>query len=163
MLKRRLVVLGATAVLALGGLAGSAMADETPAPAAGAKVTCTTSDGNTVHLAKALPVKIEDVESATTDGKKAERSAPNADDAGAVIRALPEGETLHVTKAEPGSPDEALEWSPAIPAEPGKTALPAEPGKTALPAEPGKAAVLGDGTAPPEAAKTVKIICKKAE
>lgn len=56
MFKRRLAVLGAVCALALTGLAGSALADEPPA-AAGAKATCTTSDGKTIELPEAEPGK----------------------------------------------------------------------------------------------------------
>ncbi|MEU6713874.1 hypothetical protein ABZ897_20580 [Nonomuraea sp. NPDC046802] len=71
MFKRRLATLGAVAVLAISGLAGSAMADQTPTPTsatsaaavAGAKVICKTPDGKTVELKHALPM------AATKDGK----------------------------------------------------------------------------------------------
>ena len=56
MFKRRLAVLGAVAVLVLTGLGGSAMADEAPSTARGAKVTCTTSDGKSIaSVAKSVP------------------------------------------------------------------------------------------------------------
>lgn len=51
MFKRRIAVLGAVGVLVLTGLAGSALADETPAPA-GSKVVCRTSDGQVIAFAE---------------------------------------------------------------------------------------------------------------
>lgn len=51
MFKRRIAILGAVGVLVLTGLAGSALADETPAPA-GSKVVCKTSDGQVIEFAE---------------------------------------------------------------------------------------------------------------
>ncbi|UBU13574.1 hypothetical protein [Nonomuraea gerenzanensis] len=100
MFKRRLAVLGTVAVLAVTGLAGSALADD-PSPTAGAKVTCTTPDGKVVEVTPALPAE---------PGKKGVVVGPD----GKVTRVKP-GEAVKVeklpdgsvaVKAEPLSPEE---------------------------------------------------------
>ncbi|GAA3570579.1 hypothetical protein GCM10022419_059270 [Nonomuraea rosea] len=169
MFKRRLAVLGAVAVLAITGLAGSAMADETPSPAAGAKVTCTTSDGKTIEIAEALPAKLKDGKFVSPDGKVTRVQSGDA----IKVQKLPEGETPEgfaktkdFVKAEDGSA-EALPALPTLPAEATGTAAPTE----AVPAELGEPAEKVElsqkaepGAEAPEGfAKTVKIICKKAE
>lgn len=154
MFKRRLAVLGAAAVLAITGLAGSAMADETPAPTAGSKVVCTTSDGKTIELTKALPAELKDGKFGRArpieDGEKVEfgkvtapdgkmKRAELSDDA-VKIEGLPQppadgkGE-LHIMKGKEISPEEA------------KKTLPAELAELA----------------PEGVTKTVKIICKAPE
>ncbi|SEG77456.1 hypothetical protein SAMN05444920_104494 [Nonomuraea solani] len=142
MFKRRLAVLGAAAVLAITGLAGSAMADQTPAPA-GTKVTCTTSDGKTIEIAEALPArKGEPVPGAGIAVRK------TAD--GVEVTAIPagemEGEWHKTTKPLPADA-ESVESVPALPAKPGET--------VELPTL--DAPVKGDP------AKTVRIICEKPE
>ncbi|GAA4934971.1 hypothetical protein HD597_010203 [Nonomuraea thailandensis] len=181
MFKRRLAVLGTVAVLAVTGLAGSAMADE-PTPAPGAKVTCTTADGKVVELAQALPAKKGFV--AGPDGK-----VTRLDENGAVkVERLPDG-GVAVKRAEPLSPEEIEKLSKVkelppeaaeklaklkelSPEEAEKLSsddfLKAVPATPALPAE-GVEGVEGadraEGVTPPEGgpAETVKIICKKPE
>ncbi|MEV4167877.1 hypothetical protein [Nonomuraea sp. NPDC049709] len=145
MFKRRLAVLGAVAVLAITGLAGSAMADE-PAPTAGSKAVCTTSDGTTIELTEALPAKKGIV--VKRDGKVTVE--PDGTPSEAVkVEALPEGVEPGEIKKHVLEPGDKAEAVPALPA---------------LPAEPGDMVQFGDGQAPPEGlAKTVKIICKKPE
>ncbi|MFG1708502.1 hypothetical protein ACFLIM_35415 [Nonomuraea sp. M3C6] len=151
MFKRRLAVLGAVAVLAITGLAGSAMADEPPATA-GAKVTCTTSDGKTIELAKPLRAKGGVV--ITRDGKVhrvkpgtkvslRDGEAPEA----VKLDALEDGEAPEAVKIE-GIPDgERLRAVPARPALPEGASTEVAPVEKA----PGEKGV----------AKRVKIICKK--
>ncbi|MEV0828590.1 hypothetical protein [Nonomuraea rubra] len=131
MFKRRLAVLGAVAVLAITGMAGSALADE-PAPAAGAKVTCTTADGKPVEVAQALPAK-----PGTLVGPDGKVERLDADGAVKVER-LPDG-GVAVKKAEPLSPEDFVKAVPA------------------LPAEDTEGVTLPEG----DPAKTVEIICKK--
>ncbi|GGS79672.1 hypothetical protein ACFFV7_12400 [Nonomuraea spiralis] len=65
MFKRRLAVLGTVAVLAVAGLGGSAMADETPAPDAATDAVavttaavCKTPDGKEVKLAESVSARV---------------------------------------------------------------------------------------------------------
>ncbi|TDD24214.1 hypothetical protein [Nonomuraea diastatica] len=148
MFKRRLAVLGAVATLAVTGLAGSALADEPAGPTAGTKVICKTSDGKTIELIRAKPVR--GVKVATRDGK--------------------------VTKAEPGTEPSATvelkdgdhpKWMKAKPLPEGEV-LPDVPFKdgavTLKPARPADGSAIEDGATPPEGvAKTVRITCEKAE
>jgi hypothetical protein len=168
MFKRRLAVLGTVAVLAITGLAGSAMADE-PSPAAGSKVTCTTPDGKVVEVVPALPAKpLKEGVVVGPDGK-----ATRVDDSSAVkVERLPDG-GVAVRKAEPLTPEEIEKFSKVKELSPEEAeklspdafakAVPALP---ALPAE-GVERVEGaerfEGVTPPEGgpAETVKIICKK--
>ncbi|GAA2832978.1 hypothetical protein [Nonomuraea rubra] len=153
MFKRRLAVLGAVAVLAITGMAGSALADE-PAPAAGAKVTCMTADGKPVEVAQALPAK-----PGTLVGPDGKVERLDADGAVKVER-LPDG-GVAVKKAEPLSPEEIEKFSKV------KELSPEEAEKLssedfvkavpALPAEDTEGVTLPEG----DPAKTVKIICKK--
>ncbi|MGW4796258.1 hypothetical protein ACWEPC_27935 [Nonomuraea sp. NPDC004297] len=114
MFKRRLAVLGTVAVLAVTGLAGSAMADE-PAPVAGTKVTCTTPDGKTVELTMVRAAKVDGVVS--SDGKVA-RVAP---DGVAVTKVrpdeLPEG-AEGALRAEPLSPEQIKDFAKTKPVSP---------------------------------------------
>ncbi|MEV4072480.1 hypothetical protein ACGFJC_27630 [Nonomuraea fuscirosea] len=142
MFKRRLAVLGAVAVLAITGVAGSAMADQTPAPAAGSKVVCTTSDGKTIEIMPALPAK--DVLA------KGEAVRAGADGVAVRVKDLSdgfEGEAGKVVKGSRIASEEVPEMGVALPARP---------------AQPSDAA---EGVAPPEngLAETVSISCKKAE
>ncbi|TYB51783.1 hypothetical protein FXF51_52540 [Nonomuraea sp. PA05] len=100
MFKRRLAVLGTVAVLAVTGLAGSAMADE-PTPPAGTKVTCTTSDGKTVELAPALPAKEGKAGVVVGPDGKVTRVAPGEK---VRVEKLPDGGVA--VKTEPLSPEE---------------------------------------------------------
>ncbi|WP_214319241.1 hypothetical protein [Nonomuraea sediminis] len=63
MFKRRIVILGAAGFLALAGLGGSALAAANNSAddpgAVDGTVTCTTSDGQTLHLQAAVPVTID--------------------------------------------------------------------------------------------------------
>ncbi|MGW3346668.1 hypothetical protein ACWDA3_25415 [Nonomuraea rubra] len=167
MFKRRLAVLGAVAVLAITGMAGSALADE-PAPAAGAKVTCTTADGKPVEVAQALPAK-----PGTLVGPDGKVERLDADGAVKVER-LPDG-GVAVKKAEPLSPEEIEKFAKVqevSPEEAGKFAKVEElspeeleqlksedfvKAVPALPAEDAEGVTLPEG----DPAKTVKIICKK--
>jgi hypothetical protein len=146
MFKRRLAVLGAVAVLAITGLAGSAMADETPAPA-GTKVTCTTADGKTVELAEPLPGKgsMKGGVVITRDGKMT-RIKPGTEPSETIrIDALPEGEVPEAVKVAP-IPEGDLEAVPAMPAEPFENGA------------------IGDGVKLPDGpGQKVHIICKKPE
>ncbi|MEV5888198.1 hypothetical protein [Nonomuraea fuscirosea] len=145
MFRRRLAVLGAVAVLAITGLAGSAMADETPAPTAGSKMVCTTSDGKTIELMPALPagdVLAAPKGEATRAGA---RGVAVRIKAGAVqIKDGAEGEPHQVADTKTITTEEAPEMGIALPARPAQPA---------------------DGVAPPEngLAETVSISCKKAE
>ncbi|GAA2208498.1 hypothetical protein GCM10009850_039560 [Nonomuraea monospora] len=100
MFKRRLAVLGTVAVLAVTGLAGSAMADE-PTPPAGTKVTCTTSDGKTVELAPALPAKEGKAGVVVGPDGKVTRVGPGEK---VKVEKLPDGGVA--VKKEPLSPEE---------------------------------------------------------
>lgn len=63
MFKRRIVILGAAGFLALAGLGGSALAAANNSAddpgAVDGTVTCTTSDGATLHLQAAAPIRID--------------------------------------------------------------------------------------------------------
>ncbi|MEU8355867.1 hypothetical protein AB0C27_07620 [Nonomuraea sp. NPDC048882] len=153
MFKRRLAVLGAVAVLAITGVAGSAMADQTPAPTAGSKVVCTTSDGKTIELTPALPAK--DVLT-VPDGKAVPAGAE-----GVALRVVEpgdgaEGEPQMVIKARKLAPGEVPEKGAMLPVE-------AEAGH-AVAAEPAEPSHTEAGQPPKDGvAKTVSIHCKKAE
>ncbi|MEV5497831.1 hypothetical protein AB0M50_20775 [Nonomuraea fuscirosea] len=144
MFRRRLAVLGAVAVLAITGLAGSAMADETPAPTAGSKMVCTTSDGKTIELMPALPAG--DV-LAAREGEAVRAGADGVAVRVTAMRDGAEGEPGQVVKGSRVASEEVPEMGVALPARL---------------AQPGDAA---EGVAPPEngLAETVSISCKKAE
>ncbi|MEO3886966.1 hypothetical protein [Nonomuraea sp. B5E05] len=118
MFKRRLAVLAAVATLAVTGLAGSALADEPARPAAGTKVICTTSDGKTIEMLKARPMK--GFKATRPDGelRKAEPSKTvvlRDGDPAAKVKPLPlpEGEAERAKRVEDGHAVAA----PALPAE----------------------------------------------
>jgi len=150
MFKRRLAVLGAVAVLAVTGLAGSAMADESPA-APGAKVTCKTADGKTITLpeisgkfatraGRAKPVEVGDY--AKTERLPDGEALPP----GAVkVEKLPDG--VKIERLPDGELPEGVETVPAQPAEPGDW---------------GPVHVQPPAGAPKDAMK-VRIICEKAD
>ncbi|MFC4014402.1 hypothetical protein ACFOY2_44770 [Nonomuraea purpurea] len=171
MFKRRLATLGAVAVLAISGLAGSALADQTPTPStAGAKMICKTADGKIVELASARaaavtkdgkvrqldPAEIEELKKAGEAGavkKLADGKAVKVKDfvkgEGIQIRKIEGGEGVEVRKLERG---EAGEWAKAKPVE--GSELPQE-----FRAGPAKPAEGVTGT--PQ--KTVKITCEKSD
>ncbi|MDX3107149.1 hypothetical protein ACIBO5_36850 [Nonomuraea angiospora] len=173
MFKRRLALLGAVAVLAITGLTGSALADETPATA-GAKVTCKTADGKTVEVAEfARTAPVGKV--VGPDGKVREFKPSDT----VKVDALPDGEVPQdVTEAGPALPD-GVEVTKTVPLpEDGKLpdgmrAVPAQPVKPgekvdapsvaieAVPAQPVKPGEKLD--APSVAIKAVKIICEKTD
>ncbi|MEV4114294.1 hypothetical protein [Nonomuraea sp. NPDC049695] len=165
MFKRRLAVLGAVAVLAVTGLAGSAMADESPA-APGAKVTCKTADGKTITLpeigskaitrdgepggwartkrlpeGETLPPDVAKAEALPRDAVKAEALPPGA----VKVEKLPDG--VKVERLPDGELPESVEAVPAQPAEPGDW---------------GPVHVQPPAGAPKDAMK-VRIICEKAD
>ncbi|MEV0613575.1 hypothetical protein AB0I81_09640 [Nonomuraea sp. NPDC050404] len=181
MIKRRLAVLGGVAVFALAGLTGSAMANE-PTPTAGSKVICKTSDGKTVEMSKALPVKEGVV--VGPDGKVKRIGGGIAEGAeGEIRKAIPsDAEGVKLTpeqikdfeKAEPAKageavklpeggvaiakgPDGSIQVRKLTPEEIEKAKESGELQKVvpALPAEPGKA--LPSGVDP---SKTVKVTCE---
>ncbi|MEQ4720292.1 hypothetical protein [Nonomuraea sp. B19D2] len=137
MFKRRLAVLGAVAVLAITGLAGSAMADETPVTAGG-KVTCKTADGKTITLpeiggkvamcdgkVKAIKpddkLKIDrlpDGEALPPGAVKAERLPDGELPGGVQSERVPDGE-MQVEGLPDGKLPEGVQAVPARPAEPG--------------------------------------------
>ncbi|MFI7636996.1 hypothetical protein [Nonomuraea sp. NPDC049400] len=165
MFKRRLAVLGAVAVLAITGLAGSAMADETPATAGG-KVTCKTADGKTVTLSeiggkvatrdgKVKVIKpdeklkidrLPDGEALPPGAVKAERLPDGELPEGVQIERLPDGE-VRVEALPDGKLPEGVQAVPARPAEPG---------------DEGPVRVQPPAGAPKDAMK-VKIICEQAD
>ncbi|MFC5823329.1 hypothetical protein [Nonomuraea insulae] len=132
MFKRRLAVLGAVAVLAITGLAGSAMADEPPVPTAGSKVVCTTSDGKTIELTKAMPAELKDGKFMRTQpggGAEPVEGGKVTAPAGKAMPALPSGDAvkleklpeppkgakgeMHIMRSDAGSPEEAKKALPA--------------------------------------------------
>ncbi|HUR07468.1 MAG TPA: hypothetical protein VM347_33330 [Nonomuraea sp.] len=134
MFKRRLAVLGAVGVLVLTGLGGSAMADEAPSAAPGAKVTCTTSDGKSIAFAERVPaVAMPDDVSKASGGIAVTRT----EDGQVMIKTIPQGTVLEAVPARPATPAEG-----AGAAEPTGGAVKLERG-TAQPAE--------DGSLPTEA------------
>ncbi|GAA3250012.1 hypothetical protein [Nonomuraea helvata] len=150
MFKRRLAVLGAVAVLAITGLAGSAMADESPA-APGAKVTCKTADGKTITLpeiggkfatrsGRAKPIETRDY-AKTESLPDGEALPPGAIE----VEKVPDG--VKVEKLPDGELPEGVKVVPAQPAEPG------EEGFTQVQPPAGA----------PEGAMKVRIICEKAD
>ncbi|WP_043619812.1 hypothetical protein [Nonomuraea candida] len=177
MFKRRLAVLGAVAVLTVTGLAGSALADG-PAPAEDTKVTCTTSDGRTVELVKALPAEKGVV--VRREGKVArigsDAHVTPALPEGEAAPALPEGEAPEAVKIRPLSPEELEKLGKigklekVAPAETRKL-TPEEieklaPGDVvkAMPALPALPTETGEAAAPVEGwAKTAKVVCEKPE
>jgi hypothetical protein len=104
MIKRRLAVLGAVGVLVLTALGGSAMADQTPSPTAGTKVTCTTGDGQVITFTPAVPL-----EGKAPSTRPAGILATRADDGTVKIEAIPEdqlppkGESAPAVAASPGT------------------------------------------------------------
>ncbi|WP_188188880.1 hypothetical protein [Nonomuraea sp. SYSU D8015] len=146
MFKRRLAVLGAVCALALTGLAGSALASEPPSTA-GAKATCTTSDGQTIELPAGEPGKPVGIV-VGPDGKVKKIDPDEA----VKIRAVP------AEKAPEGVTPPAEVEAVDPPAELEGDVMKAVP---ALPAE----ALPQVGVKPGEdgVAKTVKIVCKKSE
>ncbi|MEV6039893.1 hypothetical protein AB0L65_52880 [Nonomuraea sp. NPDC052116] len=173
MFKRRLALLGAVAVLAITGLTGSAMADETPG-AAGAKVTCKTADGKTVQVAefaRTAPAgkivgpdgKVREFKPSDTvkvDALPDGEAPPLAGATGGPV--TQEGEGLAVTKAVPVPEDgEMLEVTKTVPLpEDGKLPDGVQAG-TAQPAQPAQPGEKLD--APSVAIKAVKIICEKTD
>jgi len=157
MFKRRLAVLGAVGVLVLTALGGSAMADEAPPTAPGAKVTCTTSDGKTFVLAERMHV-------AGARGEVSETEAPEGiaatrtDDGQVTIEALPEGTVPDAVPALPAVPAEGEGFTADGGGEPAddtvklewRTAQKAEDG-TAQKAEDGTTQKAEDGSAPVDA------------
>ncbi|MGI5285110.1 hypothetical protein ACQEVF_17490 [Nonomuraea polychroma] len=143
MFKRRLAVLGAVCALALTGLAGSALADE-PHSTAGAKVTCTTSDGKTIELPAVEPGEPMGV-LVTQDGEVKKVDPDETVRLHAVpAEELPDG-------VEPPALVKRAEGDGAVPARP------AVPGDG--PAVPPKVGTAPDGGP----AMAVTIVCKKAE
>lgn len=152
MFKRRVMVLGAVGVLGLAALAGSAMADETPAPGAGGKVVCTDENGKVVaeltRATKAIAIDKDGkvTTSADAEGVPAEgatripdKDAEKADDPG-------KGGVLEFTEAVP-----------ALPAEKGTV----QGGKAEAGSEPSLTVM---GTPPANGlAKTVSIKCEKVD
>ncbi|MFG3437670.1 hypothetical protein ACGF0J_10545 [Nonomuraea sp. NPDC047897] len=109
MFKRRIAVLGAVGVLVLTGLAGSALADETPAPA-DSKIVCKTSDGKVIEFSGRVgAIKGPDGETLVAWAE------PLAD--GDVVRAseLERGVAHAVKASDIGVPEQA---GRAVPAEP---------------------------------------------
>lgn len=142
MFKRRLAVLGAVAVLVLTGLGGSAMADEAPSTAPGAKVTCTTSDGKSIAFAKSVPAV-----AMPGDVSKAEASegiaVTRTDDGQIAIKTLLKGEVLEAVPASPATT-------------PVEGADAAEPTGVAVKLERGTAQMAEDGSLPTE---TITVKC----
>ncbi|GAA3143875.1 hypothetical protein [Nonomuraea roseoviolacea] len=103
MFKRRVGILGAVGVLALSILSGSALADETPAPAPDATIVCRTSDGQVVSFATVRAVKVETLK----DGKV----AISADEQGAPA----EPGKLTRVERKPLSPEEEEKLAKALP------------------------------------------------
>jgi hypothetical protein len=158
MFKRRLAVLGAVCALALTGLAGSALADEPPSTA-GAKVTCTTSDGKIIELSAVVPGERMGV-LVGPDGK-VKKVDPGERIESHAAQKLPDG-------AEP--PAEVPDVEPPAEVKEG-TVLPTEVkegavalGVPGIPAE-GAKGHFKVGVKPSEdgTAKTVSITCKKSE
>ncbi|MGW6498665.1 hypothetical protein [Nonomuraea angiospora] len=173
MFKRRLALLGAVAVLAIGGLTGSALADETPGTA-GAKVTCKTADGETVQVAefaKAGPVgkvvgpdgKVREFKPSDTVKVDALPDGEVPPDVAKALPTLPDG--VEVTKAVPlpedGKLPEGMRAVPAQPVKPGEKVDAPSVAIEAVPAQPVKPGEKVD--APSVAIKAVKIICEKAD
>ncbi|WP_433436081.1 hypothetical protein [Nonomuraea sp. CA-141351] len=150
MFKRRLAVLGAAAVLAVTGLAGSALADETPATTGGT-VTCKTADGKTITLPEIRGGKFF----ARAEKLKADKLKAVEPGDTVKIEALPDGETPPpgAVKVKP-LPDGEL---PDLP-DSGK----AVPAQRAEPGDKGPVHVQPPAGAPKGAMK-VKIICEKAD
>ncbi|TMR99395.1 hypothetical protein [Nonomuraea basaltis] len=150
MFKRRLAVLGAVCALALTGLAGSALADE-PTSTAGAKVTCTTSDGKTIEFPEINPGEQMGV-LVGPDGKV--KKVDPKETVKLEALPLPEG-----AKGEPHVKIKKFEEGDAVPA------LPATPGEPVDVKDVNGGVVVAEkGEAPVgEPGKAVKITCKKAE
>ncbi|MBT2226501.1 hypothetical protein [Nonomuraea sp. NEAU-A123] len=147
MFKRRLAVLGAVGVLVLTALGGSAMADEVPSTAPGAKVTCTTSDGKSIAFARADAVGVP--------GEVSKAEAPEGiavtrtEDGQVEIKEVPEGEVLEAVPAMPATPVEGE----------GFTTSGGEP-TAAVKLERGTAQKAEDGSAPLEA---ITIKCESSK
>ncbi|MFG6194073.1 hypothetical protein [Nonomuraea sp. JJY05] len=177
MFKRRLALLGAVAVLAITGLTGSAMADETPG-AAGAKVTCKTADGKIVQLAEAAPrafgkivgpdgkvrefkpgdtVKVDALPDGEVPPPGVAKAVPVPPDGAEGTKTVPDpSDGVEVTKAVP-VPSDGAEVAEAVPLPEGE--LP--DAVRAVPAQPAKPGEKVD--APSLAIKAMKIICEKAD
>lgn len=158
MFKRRLAVLGAVCALALTGLAGSALADEPPS-AAGAKVTCTTSDGKTIELPTVVPG--EPVAVVVGPDGEVKKVDPGETIKFHAAEKLPDGAEPPVEVPDVEPPAEVKEGT-VLPTEvkEGAVAL----GVPGIPAE-GAKGHFKVGVKPSEGdiAKAVKITCKKSE
>jgi hypothetical protein len=144
MFKRRLAVLGTVAVLALTGLAGSAMADDPSTAPDRAKVTCKTTDGKIVKFGPGKAGK----SFVTSDGK-AGKSFVTSDG-----KAVKKGDL-------PPLPDEGL---PAVAGKPGLELQDSEGAELAAPARASVQLkkvkeVEGDEAPPKGLAKSIKIMC----
>ncbi|MGN9837610.1 hypothetical protein ACTMTI_05760 [Nonomuraea sp. H19] len=160
MFKRRLAVLGAVCALALTGLAGSALADD-PHSTAGAKVTCTTSDGRTIELPELQPgkpagimagpdgeVKPVDPDEIVKEAVPAEKLPEGSEE---ILIEKTDGDAVRVHPAKPGE----LADVKAIKVFKGKAVKVAE-------GEDGPSAVA-EALEGGEPGKMVKIVCKKPE
>ncbi|MEV0194937.1 hypothetical protein [Nonomuraea sp. NPDC050691] len=164
MFKRRVGILGAVGVLALSILSGSAMADETPAPAPDAGIVCRSSDGQVVSFAKPVKairvVKEKDGKVAISEvepGERAEvaRRALSPEEAEKLAKDLPEGAPrLYAKRAEPADEAGAVRFEEGERVK-GREDLDAVPAVPALPAE-------GFDGAPPEGVTgpAVTVLCE---
>ncbi|MFI6297728.1 hypothetical protein ACIBEJ_39475 [Nonomuraea sp. NPDC050790] len=146
MFKRRVMVLSAVGVLSLAALAGSAMADETPAPEAGGRVVCTDENGKVVaELTRATKAIAIDKDGKVTARADAE-SLPLEAEAGAVVS----GKDGKIADDKGG----VLEFTEAVPA------LPAEKGKVQSGRTEPRLTVTGE---PPVKGLAKTIMCKKVD
>ena len=155
MFKRRLAVLGAVGVLVLTALGGSAMADEAPSTAPGAKVTCTTSDGKTFVLAERMHV-------AGVRGEVSKTEAPEGiavtrtDDGQVTIEAVPEGTVPDAVPALPAVPAEGEGFTATATPDAG-----GEPAGDTVKLERATAQKADDGSAPAEPpAEAITVKCE---
>ncbi|MEU4230887.1 hypothetical protein AB0F17_41910 [Nonomuraea sp. NPDC026600] len=148
MFKRRLAVLGAVGVLVLTALGGSAMADEAPSTAPGAKVTCTTSDGKSIAFARA---EAAGAPGEVSKGEAGEGIAVTRTVDGKIeIKPMPAGEVLEAVPATPATPTEGERF----------TTSGGEP-IDAVEMERGIAQKAEDGSAPVEPpAEAITITCE---
>ncbi|MFI6504964.1 hypothetical protein [Nonomuraea typhae] len=145
MFKRRIMTLAAVGVLGLAALAGSAMADELPAPGTGGKIVCTDGNGKVVaEFTKAVKAIAIDKDGKVTKGET-----------------LPTVTAPTVTADKDGkhAPAETvIEFAEAVPAQPAEKAD-AESG-------PADGPVLSEKGTPPgagERAEATTLRCEKAD
>ncbi|WP_157248433.1 hypothetical protein [Nonomuraea typhae] len=149
MFKRRIMTLAAVGVLGLAALAGSAMADELPAPGTGGKIVCTDENGKVVaEFTKAVKAIAIDKDGKVTKGETLPRL-----DAAPTVTADKDG------KHAPA--ETVIEFAEAVPAQPAEAGA-----KLDDESGPADGPVLSEKGTPPgagERAEATTLKCEKVD